>query len=155
MEEAIKNLPLPAWAKITFDFVLCVICRIIFLSNPIVNTLEITVSIIEAEGWQWVSYLIGYERCCLANCCNLDKVLNIRASGREVIGLAAGEPDFDIPKHIKNAAIEAMDMGKTKYTQVDGTPELKAAICRKFKRENNIISTPEMVSFCRRQTSFI
>ena len=75
-----------------------------------------------------------------------DKALNIRASGREVIGLAAGEPDFDTPKHIKNAAIEAMDMGKTKYTQVDGTPELKAAICRKFKRENNIISTPEMVS---------
>ncbi len=75
-----------------------------------------------------------------------DLALNMRAAGRTVIGLAAGEPDFDTPQHIKDAAIAAMQDGKTKYTQVDGIPELKEAICRKFARENNITATPDMIS---------
>jgi len=75
-----------------------------------------------------------------------DLALNMKVMGRSVIGLAAGEPDFDTPQHIKNAAIAAMQDGKTKYTQVDGIPELKEAICRKFKRENNIMCTSEMIS---------
>ena len=75
-----------------------------------------------------------------------DLALNLKAAGRTVIGLAAGEPDFDTPQHIKDAAIAAMQAGKTKYTQVDGVPELKEAICRKFARENNIIATPDMIS---------
>ncbi len=75
-----------------------------------------------------------------------DLALDMKAAGRRVIGLAAGEPDFDTPQHIKDAAIAAMQAGKTKYTQVDGIPELKQAICRKFARENNIIATPDMIS---------
>ena len=75
-----------------------------------------------------------------------DLALNMKASGRQVIGLAAGEPDFDTPQHIKDAAIAAMQAGKTKYTQVDGIPELKEAICRKFARENGISFTPDMIS---------
>jgi aspartate aminotransferase len=75
-----------------------------------------------------------------------DLALNMKAAGRTVIGLAAGEPDFDTPQHIKDAAIAAMQAGKTKYTQVDGIPELKEAICRKFARENNITATPDMIS---------
>ena len=74
-----------------------------------------------------------------------DLALNMRAAGRTVIGLAAGEPDFDTPQHIKDAAIAAMQAGKTKYTQVNGIPELKEAICRKFARDNNIIATPDMI----------
>jgi DNA-binding transcriptional MocR family regulator len=70
-----------------------------------------------------------------------DMALNMKVAGRKVIGLAAGEPDFDTPQHIKDAAIAAMKAGKTKYTQVDGIPELKQAICRKFARENNITCT--------------
>ena len=72
--------------------------------------------------------------------------MNMRRAGRDIIGLGAGEPDFDTPQHIKDAAIAAMHAGKTKYTQVDGIPELKEAICRKFARENNIQSTPDMIS---------
>jgi aspartate aminotransferase len=75
-----------------------------------------------------------------------DMAMNMRRAGRDVIGLGAGEPDFDTPDHIKQAAIAAMRDGKTKYTQVDGIPELKEAICRKFARENNIQSTPDMIS---------
>ena len=75
-----------------------------------------------------------------------DMAMNMRRAGRDVIGLGAGEPDFDTPDHIKEAAIVAMRDGKTKYTQVDGIPELKEAICRKFARENNIQSTPDMIS---------
>ena len=75
-----------------------------------------------------------------------DMAMNMRRAGRDIIGLGAGEPDFDTPQHIKNAAIAAMRAGKTKYTQVDGIPELKEAICRKFARENNIQSTPDMIS---------
>ena len=75
-----------------------------------------------------------------------DMAMNMRRAGRNIIGLGAGEPDFDTPQHIKDAAIAAMRAGKTKYTQVDGIPELKGAICRKFARENNIQSTPDMIS---------
>ncbi len=62
----------------------------------------------------------------------------LKAAGRDVIGLGAGEPDFDTPDHIKAAAIEAIRGGQTKYTAVDGTPELKAAVAGKFKRENRL-----------------
>ena len=62
----------------------------------------------------------------------------LRAEGRDVIGLAAGEPDFDTPDHIKQAAIKAINAGKTKYTPVDGTAELKQAIINKFKRDNGL-----------------
>ena len=75
-----------------------------------------------------------------------DMALNMKAAGQTIIGLAAGEPDFDTPQHIKDAAIAAMQDGKTKYTQVDGIPKLKEAICRKFARENNIIASPDMIS---------
>ena len=61
----------------------------------------------------------------------------LKASGVDIIGLGAGEPDFDTPDHIKQAAIKAINDGFTKYTEVDGTPELKSAIIGKFKRENN------------------
>ena len=60
----------------------------------------------------------------------------LRASGKDVIGLGAGEPDFDTPEHIKQAAIEAIRNGQTKYTAVDGTSELKQAVIDKFKRDN-------------------
>ena len=68
-----------------------------------------------------------------------DKARALKAAGRDVIGLGAGEPDFDTPEHIKRAAIRAIEGGKAaKYTAVDGVPELKAAIARKFKRENGL-----------------
>ena len=72
--------------------------------------------------------------------------LDLRAAGRDVIGLATGEPDFDTPPHVKEAAIRAIHDGETKYTQVDGIPALKAAICAKFERENGLRVTPDMVS---------
>jgi aspartate aminotransferase len=62
----------------------------------------------------------------------------LKESGREVIALASGEPDFDTPDNIKSAAIKAIRDGQTKYTTVDGTPELKKAVIKKFKRENNL-----------------
>src|SRR3984885_5500542 len=64
--------------------------------------------------------------------------LELKAAGKDVIGLAAGEPDFDTPDSIKEAAIAAIRAGKTKYTAVDGTVELKQAIADKFKRENGL-----------------
>jgi aspartate aminotransferase len=69
----------------------------------------------------------------------------LRAQGRDVIGLGSGEPDFDTPEHIKAAAIEAIASGQTKYTAVDGTPELKAAIIAKFKRDNGLSYAPEQI----------
>ena len=66
------------------------------------------------------------------------KAMELRANGIDVISLSAGEPDFDTPEHIKIAAIEAINKGQTKYTQVDGTPELKDAIINKFSRDNNL-----------------
>ena len=67
-----------------------------------------------------------------------NKARELKAAGRDVIGLGAGEPDFDTPDNIKEAAIKAIRDGKTKYTAVDGIPELKAAIVDKFKRENGL-----------------
>ncbi len=66
------------------------------------------------------------------------KATQLRAAGKDVIGLGAGEPDFDTPDHIKAAAIEAINNGQTKYTAVDGTAELKQAVIGKFKRENGL-----------------
>jgi len=70
----------------------------------------------------------------------------LKAAGRDIIGLGAGEPDFDTPQNIKDAAIAAINAGKTKYTAVDGIPELKQAICAKFKRDNGLDYTPAQVS---------
>jgi len=66
------------------------------------------------------------------------KARELKAAGKDVIGLGAGEPDFDTPQNIKEAAIKAIKDGDTKYTAVDGTPALKKAIIEKFKRENNL-----------------
>jgi len=66
------------------------------------------------------------------------KARELKAAGKDVIGLGAGEPDFDTPENIKQAAIDAINRGDTKYTAVDGTPDLKKAIVNKFKRENNL-----------------
>ena len=75
-----------------------------------------------------------------------DKARALKASGRDVIGLGAGEPDFDTPENIKEAAIKAIRDGKAaKYTAVDGIPELKAAIARKFKRENELTYQPSQI----------
>jgi aspartate aminotransferase len=67
-----------------------------------------------------------------------NKAVELKAAGRDIIGLGAGEPDFDTPDFVKEAAIEAIRAGKTKYTAVDGTPELKKAIQAKFKRDNDL-----------------
>ena len=67
-----------------------------------------------------------------------DKARALKQAGRDVIGLGAGEPDFDTPENIKQAAIKAIERGETKYTNVDGMPELKAAIANKFKTENGL-----------------
>lgn len=75
-----------------------------------------------------------------------NKAAEMKAAGQDVIGLGAGEPDFDTPQHIKDAAVVAIAMGKTKYTAVDGIAELKQAICAKFKRDNNLDYTPAQVS---------
>ena len=66
------------------------------------------------------------------------KAAELRAAGQDIIGLGAGEPDFDTPKHIKDAAITAIQNGQTKYTAVDGTPALKKAIIAKYKRDNGL-----------------
>ncbi len=66
------------------------------------------------------------------------KAADMKREGRDVISLAAGEPDFDTPKHVRDAAIKAMNEGKTRYTNVDGIPELKEAVAAKFKRDNGI-----------------
>ena len=73
------------------------------------------------------------------------KARELRAAGKDVIGLGAGEPDFDTPDNIKAAAIDAINRGETKYTTVDGLPELKDAICAKFKRENDLVYKPSQV----------
>jgi aspartate aminotransferase len=69
----------------------------------------------------------------------------LKAAGKDIIGLGAGEPDFDTPEHIKQAAIEAIQRGFTKYTAVDGTPGLKAAVLAKFQRDNGFAYTPKQV----------
>ena len=84
------------------------------------------------------------------------KAMELRAKGIDVISLSQGEPDFDTPKHIKDVAIQAINDGKTKYTPVDGTPEIKEAIINKFKRDNNLDYSPEniLVSTGAKQTLF-
>jgi aspartate aminotransferase len=74
------------------------------------------------------------------------KARELKANGRDVISLAAGEPDFDTPDNIKEAAIKAIRDGKTKYTTVDGIPELKEAICAKFSRENGLTYKPSQIN---------
>lgn len=74
------------------------------------------------------------------------KAAELKAAGKDVIGLGAGEPDFDTPNFIKDGAKAAMDAGKTKYTNVDGTPGLKDAIIAKFKRDNDLTYTREQIS---------
>ncbi len=73
------------------------------------------------------------------------KARDLKAAGRSVIGLGAGEPDFDTPDNIKEAAIEAITRGETKYTPVPGIIELREAISRKFKRENGLDYTPDQI----------
>ncbi len=74
------------------------------------------------------------------------KAAELKAQGRDVIGLGAGEPDFDTPAHIREAGKAAIDAGRTRYTAVDGIPELKRAICAKFARENGLSYTPAQIT---------
>jgi aspartate aminotransferase len=74
------------------------------------------------------------------------KAAELKAAGKDVIGLSAGEPDFDTPDHIKAAAKDAIDRGETKYTPSQGTPALRKAIVDKFKRENNLTYTTDQVT---------
>lgn len=73
------------------------------------------------------------------------KAADLKAQGKDIISLSVGEPDFDTPEHIKQAAIAAIEAGKTKYTAVGGTPSLKQAIVEKFKRENNLSYSAEQI----------
>jgi aspartate aminotransferase len=84
------------------------------------------------------------------------RAAQMRAAGKDIIGLGAGEPDFDTPDHIKAAAIKAMDNGFTKYTAVDGTASLKKAIIAKFKNDNNLDYQPKqiLVSCGGKQSSY-
>ena len=74
------------------------------------------------------------------------KAAELKRAGKDVIGLGAGEPDFDTPDHIKDAAMKAIRDGKTKYTPADGIPELKEAICAKFERDNGLSYKPSQVN---------
>ena len=74
------------------------------------------------------------------------KAREMKAAGFDVIGLGAGEPDFDTPDNVKQAAIEAIQRGETKYTAVDGIPELKRAIVSKFERENGLAYKPSEIT---------
>ena len=74
------------------------------------------------------------------------KARELKAAGKDVIGLGAGEPDFDTPNNIKKAAVKAIRIGDTKYTPVDGTPAIKNAVIKKFKRENNLTYTSDQIT---------
>ena len=74
------------------------------------------------------------------------RVIELKAAGIDVIGLGAGEPDFDTPDFIKEAGIKAIRDGKTKYTNVDGTPELKDAVILKYKRDNGLTYTRDQIT---------
>jgi len=84
------------------------------------------------------------------------KAMEMRSAGIDVISMSAGEPDFDTPQYIKDAAKAAIDSGMTKYTQVDGVPELKEAIINKFKNDNELVYQPEniLVSTGAKQTLY-
>jgi aspartate aminotransferase len=73
------------------------------------------------------------------------KAMKLKSQGRDIVSLGAGEPDFDTPEHIREAAIAAIHAGKTRYTQVDGTPELKAAIANKFRLQNELEFTADQI----------
>jgi aspartate aminotransferase len=73
----------------------------------------------------------------------------LKAQGQDIIDLSIGEPDFDTPQHIKDAAKKAIDLGYTHYTPVPGYPELRKAIAAKLKRDNGLTYTPEQVSSYR------
>ncbi len=73
------------------------------------------------------------------------QAMDLKAQGKDIISLSAGEPDFDTPVHIREAAIAAIHAGKTRYTQVDGTPELKNAIARKFREQNGLEFTTSQI----------
>ena len=73
------------------------------------------------------------------------KAAELKAAGRDIIALSAGEPDFDTPEHIKEAAIKAIRDGKTKYTAAGGMPELKQAVADKFRRENSLVYGPDQI----------
>ncbi|MDD5011531.1 MAG: aminotransferase class I/II-fold pyridoxal phosphate-dependent enzyme, partial [Phycisphaerae bacterium] len=73
------------------------------------------------------------------------KAKELKAKGVDVVGFGAGEPDFDTPQYIKDAAIAAIKAGKTKYTATPGIPELRKAIAEKLKRENGLTYTPEQI----------
>ncbi len=74
------------------------------------------------------------------------KARELKAAGKDVIALGAGEPDFDTPDNIKKAAVKAIRIGDTKYTPVDGTPAIKNAVIKKFKRENNLTYTSDQIT---------
>jgi Aspartate/tyrosine/aromatic aminotransferase len=74
------------------------------------------------------------------------KAKAMRAQGIDVISFGAGEPDFDTPRHIKDAAIHAIEAGHTKYTEVGGIPELRAAVCHKLKRDLGLEYAPDEVT---------
>ena len=83
------------------------------------------------------------------------RAAKLKAEGKDIIGLGAGEPDFDTPQHIKDAAIAAINKGLTKYTAVGGTPGLKNAIVAKFKRENNFdFEAKQILVSCGGKQSF-
>ena len=84
------------------------------------------------------------------------RAAQMRAAGKDIIGLGAGEPDFDTPDHIKAAAVKAMESGFTKYTAVDGTASLKKAIIAKYKNDNGLEYQPKqiLVSCGGKQSSF-
>ncbi|RVT85686.1 pyridoxal phosphate-dependent aminotransferase [Rhodobacteraceae bacterium CCMM004] len=75
-----------------------------------------------------------------------NRAAELKAAGRDIVALSAGEPDFDTPEHIREAAKAAIDAGHTRYTAVDGVPELKRAICDKFRRDNGLDYTPAQIS---------
>jgi aspartate aminotransferase len=81
-----------------------------------------------------------------------NKARELKAAGRDVIGLGAGEPDFDTPANIREAAKRAIDAGHTRYTAVDGIPELKAAITRKFRRDNDLDYKPRRSASARAES---
>ena len=74
------------------------------------------------------------------------RAMELKVEGRDIISLGAGEPDFETPAHVRQAAITAIENGQTRYTQVDGTPELKAAIAEKFRRDNGLDYKPEQIT---------
>jgi aspartate aminotransferase len=73
------------------------------------------------------------------------KAMELKSQGRDIVSLSAGEPDFDTPRHVREAAVAAIEAGQTRYTQVDGTPELKAAIIAKFRRDNALEFEPGQI----------